>query len=191
MADDRFIFTTTLEGFINALKPAGKFNNCSISFRIPEELLDKFDKQHEKCLEWAASKFNGKRHEKALPKWDEDGLVKYSYNGKDASPNFPWVDSKGNPIPLNTDIRRDTIVRLIVTVKPYVYGNKGGSSLKVLGAQVIKLVTGGGSDSGGLEASEVAALFGEADGFSVDDPNFQPSEDEDEELEDPDEEIPF
>lgn len=192
MADDRFIFTTTLEGYINALKPAGKYNNCTISFRIPDELLDQLDKQHEKCLEWAAAKFNGKRHEKALPKWEEDGLVKYSYNGKDSAANFPWIDAKGNPIPLNTDIRRGTVVRLIAVVKPYIYGNKGGSSFKVLGAQVIKLVTGGGSDAGGLEADEVAALFGETEGFSVDDPSFQPAEESDEDREpDSDEEIPF
>lgn len=191
MADNQYIFTTTLDGYINALKPSGKFSNCSIAFRIPDDVLDRLDKQHEKCLEWAADKFNGKRHEKALPKWDEDGLVKYSYNGKECAPNFPWIDTKGNPIPLDTDIRSGTVVRLIATVKPYVYGNKGGSSFKILGAQVIKLVTAGGSDQGGLDAEAVANLFGETDGFSIDDPSFKPNPEEVEGDSDEDDEIPF
>ena len=39
MSDTRFIITTSLEGYINALVPGGKFNNCTIGFKVPEEYL--------------------------------------------------------------------------------------------------------------------------------------------------------
>lgn len=192
MADGRYIFTTTLEGFINALKPGGKFNNCTISFKIPQELLDEFDAQHEKCLAWGANKLNGKRHEKALPKWEEDGTVKVSYGGEASHPMFPWIDAKGQPIDLGTQIWKGTVVKLIVDLRPYVYGNKVGSSLKVRGAQVIKLVSsGGGSDAGELEADDVAALFGTTEGFDANSPNYQPPADQEGGDAPEDDDIPF
>lgn len=192
MSDGRFIFTTTLEGYINALVPSGKFNNCTISFRIPNDLLPEFDAQHEKCLAWGANKLNGQRHEKALPKWDETGLVKYNYAGEENSaPMFPWVDAEGEPVDLDTKVWKGTVVRLIVDVRPYVFGKKAGSSLKVKGAQIIKLVSnGGGSDSGELAAEDVAALFGKTEGFKAGSPNYQPPEDLEETPID-DEDIPF
>jgi len=183
MTDGRFIFTTTLEGFINALKPSGKFNNCSISFKIPFDLIQGFEEQHEKCLAWGANKLNNKRHEKALPKWDEEGTVKFSYGGDSNHPMFPWVDTDGAPIDLDTPIWKGTVVRLIIDLKPYVYSNKAGSSLKVKGAQVIKLVSsGGGIDAGDLETEDVAALFGKSEGFKSSSPNYKPPQDT--ELED-------
>ena len=191
MAEGRFIFTTTLDGYINALKPGGKYNNCTISFKIPSDLLPTFDEQHEKCLAWGANKLGGRRHEKALPKWDEDGAVKVSYGGDSTHPMFPWVDTEGNPIDTDTPIWKGTVVKLIVDVRPYVFGQKAGSSLKVRGAQVIKLVSsGGGSDAGELEAEHVAALFGTTDGFKASSPNYQPPAESDLSDEDEDE-IPF
>jgi hypothetical protein len=191
MSEGRFIFTTKLEGYINALRPAGKFKNCCISFKIPDELLPEFDAQHEKCLAWGANKLNGQRHEKALPKWDESGTVKYSYAGEETPPMFPWIDTEGQPIDLDTQIWKDTVVRLIVDIRPYVFGKKAGSSLKVKGAQVIKLVSNGnGSDAGELGTEDVAALFGTTEGFKASFPNYQPPEDTD--LgEDDEDDIPF
>ena len=177
MSEGRFIITTTLEGFINALKPAGKFNNCCISFKIPEEDIPKFDRAYEKAIAAAKSKQNGKRHTEELPKWDEEGLVKYSYGGDSSTPMFPWVDSDGNPIDLDTPIWKGTVARLIVDLRPYVYATKVGCSFKVRGAQIIKLVSSGGSDSGGLDETEVATLFGKVAGFKADSPSFEPSED--------------
>lgn len=177
MSEGRFIITTTLEGYINALKPSGKFNNCSISFKIPEEDLPKFDRAYEKAIASAKNRMAGKRHTEELPKWDEEGLVKYSYGGDSSSPMFPWVDTDGAPIDLETQIWKGTVVRLIIDLRPYVYATKVGCSLKVRGAQILKLVSSGGSDSGGLDEVEVANLFGKADGFKVGSPNFEPSED--------------
>lgn len=177
MSEGRFIITTTLEGYINALKPSGKFNNCSITFKIPEENLAKFDRGYEKAIAAAKSKQNGKRYTEELPKWDEEGVVKYSYGGDSSNPMFPWVDSDGIPIDLETQIWKGTTVRLIIDLRPYVYATKVGCSFKVRGAQIIKLVSSGGSDSGGLDETEVATLFGKVAGFKSNSPSFEPSED--------------
>ena len=177
MSESRFIITTTLEGYINPFKPSGKFNNCSISFKIPTEDLPKFDVAYEKAIAVAKNRMAGKRHTEELPKWDEEGLVKYSYGGEASAPVFPWVDTDGVPIDLETAIWKGTVVRLIIDLRPYVYATKVGCSLKVRGAQVLKLVSSGGSDSGGLNESEVANLFGKADGFKAASPSFEPAED--------------
>jgi hypothetical protein len=177
MSEGRFIITTTLEGYINALKPSGKFNNCSISFRIPQDKIATFDVAYDKAIAVAKNKMAGKRHTEELPKWDEEGLVKYSYGGDASAPMFPWVDTDGVPIDLDTQIWKGTVVKLIIDLRPYVYATKVGCSLKVRGAQILKLVSSGGSDSGGLDETEVAALFGKADGFKADSPSFEPTED--------------
>jgi hypothetical protein len=177
MSDTRFIITTKLEGYINALKPSGKFNNCTIGFRIPEEVLEKFDAAYEQSLEWGKNKMAGKRFTTELPKWDEEGMVKVSYGGDSSSPMFPWVDTDGVPLDLDTQIWKGTIVKLIIDLRPYVYATKVGCSLKVRGAQVLKLVSSNGSDSGGLDESEVASLLGKTEGFKANSPSFEPNTD--------------
>lgn len=179
MSNNRFVFATTLEGYINALVPSGKFNNCSIGFRIPDELIPKFDEQYENALEWGKAKLAGKRSTAELPKWDESGFVKLSYGGDSNNPMFLWVDTDGQPIPLTTQIWKGTKVRLIVDVKPYVFTTKIGLSFKVRGAQIISLSSGNGYDSGDISDDDVAAIFGSVDGFKVGSPNFQPSPTED------------
>jgi hypothetical protein len=177
MSDTRFIITTSLEGYINALVPGGKFNNCTIGFKVPEEYLTKFEDAYQKALEWGKNKMAGKRFSAELPKWDEEGFVKVSYGGESTTPMFPWVDTDGVPIDLDTQIWKGTVVKLIVDLKPYVFGQKVGCSVKVRGAQVLKLVSGGGSDSGGLDEDGVAALFGKTEGFKGGSPSFEPAED--------------
>jgi hypothetical protein len=184
-----YIIQTKLEGYVNAFKPSGKFNNCGFSFTIPDKDLDFFEDEYQKALKWGANKLAGKRHEKALQKWDESGLVKYSYGGPESSaPLFVWVDSKGEPVE-DLDLREGTVVRLAIALKPYVYGNKVGLSLKVVGGQIIKAVTGSGSDAGSLDEEEVASLFGEVEGFDQSDPQYRPTEEQSEE--DDDEDAPF
>lgn len=190
MSDNRFIITTTLEGYINALKPSGKFNNCTISFRIPDDELPKFDACYEQCIAWGKSKIQGKRFTEELPKWQEDGFVKFSYGSEDGHPMFPWIDTDGVPVAIDTPIWKGTVVRLIIDLKPYVFGTKIGCSFKVRGAQVVKLVSNGGSDSGDLSTEDIATVFGKVDGFKANSPSFKPNEDEegDDYI---DEEMPF
>lgn len=191
MSDSRFIITTTLEGYINALKPAGKFNNCTIGFKIPAEDLPKFDECYERCIAWGKNKMQGKRFTEELPKWQEDGFVKVSYGGETGNPMFPWIDTDGVPIDLDTPVWKGTVVKLVIDLKPYVYGNKIGCSFKVKGAQVLKLVGSGGSDSGDLGVEDLAQLLGTGDGFKTGSPSFEPNQ----EVEDgpgyEDDDLPF
>lgn len=177
MSDGRLVITTTLDGYINALIPSGKFNNCTIGFRIPEEELPKFDAIYEQALEWGKNKMAGKRFSAELPKWDDSGFVKVSYGGDSTSPMFPWVDTDGVAVDLTTQVWKGTVVKLIIDLRPYVFGQKVGCSLKVRGAQILKLVSSGGSDSGGLDETEVAAFFGKTEGFKTGSPSFEPAVD--------------
>jgi len=170
---NRFLITTELEGYINALKPGGKFNKCTIGFRIPAEELEGMNESFESGLKWAEAKAE-KRVSRELPKWDEQGYLTYNYAGEQGAPMFPWVDSDGKELDLNTDIRKGTKVRLIVDLKPYIYANKVGVSLKVKGARVLQLVTGNGAiDAGDLSTEDVSALLGVGDGFKQSEPNVQ------------------
>lgn len=176
MSETRHLITTTLEGYVNALKPAGKFNNCCFSFSLGKKDLEKFDEAYEQAMVWGENKMAGKRFTKELPKWDESGLIKYSYGGESNNPMFPWVDTDGVAIDVDTPIWKGTVAKLIIDLRPYVFSTKVGLGLKVKGAQVIKLVGGGGSDSGDLELEDVAAIFGTSDGFKVGSPSFKPNQ---------------
>ena len=175
MSESRHILTATLEGYVNALKPAGKFNNCCFSFSLGKEDMVKFDEAYEKAMAWGENRMAGKRFTKELPKWDESGLIKYSYGGESNNPMFPWIDTDGVPIDVDTPIWKGTVVKLIIDLRPYSMASKVGLSVKVRGAQVLKLVGAGGSDSGGLESEDVAAIFGTSDGFKVGSPSFEPN----------------
>lgn len=197
-----YIIQTKLEGYINAFKPGGKFNSCSIGFTIPDEDLEAFEEQYEKALAYGANKFAGKRHEKALQPWEEDGLVKYQYGGteKDKTTGvekprkaalFVWVDAKGEPVK-DLALREGTVVRLAITLKPYVFGIKCGLSIRVVGGQILKAVTFGGSDAGALDEEEVSSLFGEVEGFDQSDPQYKPAETEEPTADDDeDDDVPF
>ena len=61
--------------------------------------------------------------------------------------------------------------------KPYAMGPNIGTSLKVVGVQIVELVTGTGAvDSGNLSVEDVAALFGSVDGFKSDEPAVRKAE---------------
>jgi len=186
MSESRFIVDTTLEGYVNALKPSGKYNNCCFSFSVDKETLGKFDETYENAMSWGENQMAGKRFTKELPKWDESGFIKYSYGGEQGKPMFPWIDTEGQPIDLETPIWKGTKVRLIIDLKPYTMASKVGLSFKVKGAQVIKLVGPGGSDSGDLDTEDVAKIFGKVDGFKASSPAYVPNE-----TQDSDDDIPF
>jgi len=188
MPSSRFTVSTTLEGYVNALKPSGKYNNCTFAFTLSKEDLEKFDKAYEDAIALGTNKMQGRRFTTELPKWDESGFLKYSYGGEQGNPMFPWVDTEGKAIDIETQIWKGTQVRLIVDLKDYQFGTKIGCSMKVRGAQVIKLCGPGGSDAGDLELEDVAAIFGTTDGFKQSAPSYVPN---DAALATDDEDIPF
>ena len=142
---ERIIIKTKLDGFIRIDAPGGKFNNCSFGFKIPEKNLDWFEEQYQGAIDWAHDKYDGKRLEEALQPWEEDGSVSYSYGGDTSRPFFSFVDDEGEPLTESEAkaVGKGTEVVLSIGVKGYIFGKKGGLSLRVLGGRILNLVTFG------------------------------------------------
>lgn len=163
---NQYVFNTVLEGFVNVYEPSGKYNNCCFQFVLPSEVMDQAEKDREELLAWAKTKVQG-RVNTNLPKWDENGLVKISYDGDTGRPAPVFVDTEGTPIEkaVLKDVRKGTKVQLIVQQKPYTKPSLG-TTLKVIGVMIIELASGSGAvDSGDLSAEDVAAIFKKQDGF--------------------------
>lgn len=175
---NRYIFNTTLSGFIKIDEPGGQWNNCTFAFRIPPDTLTQVESDREELLAWAKTKVqNPSRVTINAPKWDDDGQVKYSYLGETGRPAVVFVDTEGSI--LDKDVlkaaRKGTKVRIIVQQSPYTKPNLG-TKLTVLGVQVIELNTSDVVDSGSLEGDDVAALFAAApaiDGFKAASPQIR------------------
>lgn len=160
---NRYTFNTTLEGFINVGEPAGKYNNMCFSFKIPSDVLEQVEEDYDGLMNWAKSKVpNPNRCTIAARKWDEDGLVKYSFGGDTTRPDLVFIDTEGSILdkPTRQSIRKGTKVRIICDQKPYTKPSVG-TTIKVLGVQVIELVAGQISDSGEMSAEDIVSMFAE------------------------------
>ena len=186
---NRYQFTTALEGFIAVYEDTGKFQNRTFAYVIPSDVLATVESDREELITWAKTKATG-RVQEAITPWDDSGLCKYTYGAGDGSrkpkPEPVFVDSTGAPIEraVLKDVRKGTKVNIIVDQKPYAMGSNVGTSMKVIGVQIIELVTGNGAvDSGDLSAEEVAGMFGAVKGFSQADPAVRKAEETTEDSE--------
>ena len=177
----RYKFTTELTGFISVAEDSGKFNNRTFAYTIPADTLEKVESDREELLVWAKSKSTG-RVQEAMTPWDEAGLCKYTYGEGDGSrkakPEPVFVDTNGDPIDKGVlaSVRKGTKVNIILDQKPYAMGPNVGTSLRVVGVQIIELVSGNGAvDSGDLSVEDVAAMFGKVEGFKADSPAVRPA----------------
>lgn len=173
---NRYKFATTLDGFINVYEDSGKFNNRTFSYMIPPETLEQVEADREELIKWAKSKAGG-RVQEAMTPWDDGGICKYTYGAGDGSrkgkPEPVFVDCDGQPVEKSVlkDVRKGTQVNLIVDQKPYAMGPNVGTSMRVIGVQIVKLVTGGGAvDSGELSVDDVAGMFGSVAGYKQSEP---------------------
>ena len=173
---NRYKFATVLEGFISVGEDSGKFNNRTFAYAIPHDTLTQVEADRVELIKWAKSKASG-RVQEAMTPWDDAGLCKYTYGAGDGSrkpkPEPVFVDTDGNPIDKSVlmGVRKGTKVRLIVDQKPYAMGPNVGTSMRVIGVQIVELVSGNGTvDSGTLSVEDVASLFGSVDGFKSDEP---------------------
>lgn len=179
MSKNRYVFSTTLEGFINVGEPSGKFNNCCFSFRLTDSVLEEAEKDREELLAWVETKVTG-RLSTNVPKWDEEGLVKYSFDGDTGRARPVFVDSNGDPLDISVlkTVAKGTKVKIICQQVPYTKPAKG-TTLKVLGVQVIELqAMNGASDSGTLSTDDVVAMFGTTDGFKASEPQVKQTDTE-------------
>ena len=160
-----------LEGFQAILEP-GKFG-YSLSAVVDASVVDTLETERTDVLKWAESKLkNPKRATLKPTPWEEvaegNYKLKFSWN-EEKRP--PVVDTEGTPVTdTKTPLYGGSTVKLGFYQKPYILrdGVTYGSSLKLVGVQVVELnSSAAGTDSGDLNETEVADLFGKTDGFTA------------------------
>ena len=171
----------TLEGFQAVLAPS-KFG-YSLSAIVCEEIIDTLENERAEVLKWAESKLKNPKRSTLKPEpWEEVAKgkykVKFSWN-EDNRP--PVVDTEGSPVTdTKTPLYAGSTVKLGFYQKPYILrdGVTYGSSLKLVGVQVVSVKGDAGVDTGDLDADAVAELFGTTAGFKTADPNVTPTADD-------------
>ena len=168
----------TLEGYQTVMKPS-KFG-YSLSAVVDSTVADTLDYERQDFQSWWDSKLkNPKRSVQKPEPWEEvsDDVykVKFSWNEENRP---PVVDTEGTPITdENVPIYGGAKVKVAFYQKPYILkdGVTYGTSLKLLGVQVVSINSEAGVDSGDLSAEDVAALFGTTKGFKASEPNVTPA----------------
>ena len=182
-----------LEGFQAIMSP-GKFG-YSLTAMVDDSLVQQLEEDRNEVLKWAESKLkNPKRSTLKPTPWEEvegEGRYKLKFSWKPDGPRPPVVDSEGTPVvDENLPVYSGSKVKLAFFQKPYILkdGVTYGTSLKLVGVQIVEL---GGSPAGGeskLSESAVADVFGKTEGFKAS--SMPPTEAEDE-FDDDDEDDPF
>ena len=161
-----------LEGFQAILAPS-KFG-YSLSAVVDENLINTLETERADVLKWAESKLkNPKRATLKPTPWEEvaEGKykLKFSWN-EERRP--PVVDTEGTPVTdKNTPLYGGSTVKLGFYQKPYILkdGVTYGSSLKLVGVQVVSIKGDAGVSTGDMDETEVANLFGTTSGFKASD----------------------
>ena len=175
--------SVSLEGFQAILAPS-KFG-YSLAAVVDQTIIDKLESERSEVLKWAESKLKNPKRSTLKPEpWEEvsDGQykLKFSWN-EERRP--PVVDTEGTPITdVKTPLYAGSTVKLGFYQKPYILrdGVTYGSSLKLVGVQVVSVKGDAGVDTGDLDATEVAELFGTTSGFKTSDPNVTPTTNDEE-----------
>ena len=163
-----------LEGFQAILAPS-KFG-YSLSAIVDNTLIERLEAERADVLKWAESKLKNPKRSTLKPEpWEEvsEGKykIKFSWN-EDNRP--PVVDTEGTQVTdAKTPLYAGSTVKLGFYQKPYILrdGVTYGSSLKLVGVQIVSVKGDAGVDTGDLDANEVAELFGTTAGYKTSDPN--------------------
>ena len=177
----------TLEGFQAVMAPS-KFG-YSLAAIVGDDVVGVLEDERQEVLKWAESKLKNPKRSTLKPEpWEEvaDGKykIKFSWNAENRP---PVVDTEGTQITdEKTPLYGGSTVKLAFYQKPYILrdGITYGSSLKLVGVQVVSVKGEAGVDTGDLDATEVAELFGNTSGFKTADPNVTPVSDVGEDDED-------
>ena len=164
----------TLEGFQAILAPS-KFG-YSLAAVVGEDIISVLEEERTDVLKWAESKLKNPKRSTLKPEpWEEVSKgkykIKFSWNAENRP---PVVDTEGTQITdEKTPLYGGSTVKLGFYQKPYILrdGVTYGSSLKLVGVQVVSVKGDAGVDTGDLDATEVAELFGNTSGFKTADPN--------------------
>ena len=171
----------TLAGYQAVLKPSQY--GYSLRAEVGQELIDTLEEVRVECLKWAESKLKNPKRSTLRPEpWEEvaEGkyIIKFSW-AEDKKP--PIVDTEGTPITdVNTPVYEGSKVKLGFIQKPYLLrdGVTYGTSLKISGIQIVTVNGSAGVDSGDLDETSAAELFGKCKGYKADSPNPVPVETE-------------
>ncbi len=160
-----------LEGYQAVLKPS-KFG-YSLSAILDDKMIAALEEDRIETLKWAESKLKNPKRSVLKPEpWEEVSTGKYKTKFSWNETNRPpVVDSEGTPITnLDLPVYSGSKVKLAFKQKPYILkdGVTYGTSLKLVGVQVVELNGSAGVDRSDLGDAEVAALFGQTDGFKAD-----------------------
>ena len=174
----------TLEGFQAVVAPS-KFG-YSLGAIVGADVIETLEQERTEVLKWAESKLKNPKRSTLKPEpWEEvsEGKykIKFSWNAENRP---PVVDTEGTPVTdEKTPLYAGSTVKLGFYQKPYILrdGVTYGSSLKLVGVQVVTVNSQAGVDTGDLDATEVAELFGTTSGFKASDPNVTPTTDGEEE----------
>ena len=157
-----------LEGFQAVLEP-GKFG-YSLSAVVDDKLIDTLENERVEVLKWAESKLKNPKRSTCKPTpWEEvaDGKYKIKFSwGEDRKP--PVVDTEGTPLTdTKTPLYGGSTVKLGFFQKPYILrdGVTYGSSLKLLGVQIVAVGEGAAVDTDSMDEADVADMFGTTKGF--------------------------
>ena len=167
----------TLDGFQAIVAPS-KFG-YSLGAIVGDDLITKLDAERAEVLKWCESKLKNPKRSTCKPEpWEEvaEGKykIKFSWNEENRP---PVVDTEGTPVTdAKTPLYGGSTVKLGFYQKPYILrdGVTYGSSLKLVGVQVVSVKSEAGVDTGDLDATGVAELFGTTSGFKASDPNVTP-----------------
>ena len=173
----RNIFKTddavTLEGFQAVLKPTTY--GYAMSAILDQDMVDRLESDRLQSLAWAESKLKPKRSVLKPEPWEEVSQGKYKVKFSWQADTKPViVDTEGTVITDETvPVYSGSKVKVAFYQKPYVLkdGTTYGTSLKLVGVQVVSVASGAGTDVGDLEEADVAALFGTTKGFKQSEPN--------------------
>ena len=174
-----------LEGYQAVLKPS-KFG-YSLAAIVGEDLIDALENDRTESLQWAQTKLKNPKRSTLKPEpWEEvsEGQykIKFSWN-EETRP--PVVDTEGTHITdEDTPMYSGSRVKLAFYQKPYILrdGVTYGTSLKLVGVQLVSLNTAAGVDTGDMNADDVAALFGKTEGFKAGEPNVTPADDNEDDF---------
>ena len=168
-----------LDGYQAVLKPS-KFG-YSLSAIVDEDMVNKLEADRTDSLKWAESKLKNPKRSTLKPEpWEEvsEGKYKVKFSWGEDGPKPPVVDTEGTHITDDSvPIYSGSKVKLAFYQKPYILrdGVTYGTSLKLVGVQLIALTSDAGVDSGDLSVTDVADLFGTTAGFKASAPNVTPT----------------
>ena len=171
-----------LEGYQAVMQPS-KFG-YSLKAIVDHDLIIKLEDDRTDLIKWCESKLkNPKRSVQKPEPWEEvsEGkyTVKFSWNEENKP---PVVDTEGTPVTdTRTPVYAGSKVKLAFYQNTYFLRDQTtyGTSLKLVGVQIVTCNSQAGVDTGDMAPEDVAEMFGKTQGFKTSDPNVTTNDEDD------------